>query len=124
MPHLWTGVTHPHGPDLVLILGTARLPQDIHTLWNPRLLRAVVDVPQDALTVYCLSDVEALKYDVAPLHNGWQPWAGDLPDKDLQALYMCEVLHVCANSMYIELDTDDGTYYSDNLARSDWQETP
>lgn len=120
---LWTGVTSPYGPDLILLLDTSLLPQDIHTLWNPRLLRAVVAVPAGALTVYCLRDVEdLLPEEVEPLYNGWKPWAGDLPDKDLKALHMCEVLHITASAMYVELDTDDGTYYSDLLRKDQWRD--
>ena len=112
---LWTGVSSPYGPDLVLILDTALLPQDIHTLWNPRLLRAVVDIPQGALLVYCANDL----WPPLPMYANWQPWEGEIPAV-LQALYMCEVFHVTANSLYVELDTNDGTYYTDNLMRKQW----
>lgn len=117
---LWTGVTSPYGPDLILILDTSLLPQDIHTLWNPRLLRAVVDVPDGALRVHCLDDIEdLLPRGVEPRYNGWHPWEGAAPDNP-QALYMCEVLHVTASTVYVELDTDDGTHYSDLLRKDQW----
>lgn len=121
---MWTGVTSlSAGPHLVVVLDTALLPEDSHTLWNPRLLRAVVDVPAGALQVYCLEDVESLlPLGVEHLYNGWQPWEGN-PPEDVQARWASVTLSVCAITLYLELDTDDGYYYSDSLYPHQWRQS-